>query len=94
MNAGTKNGDAEKAEGLMDMSRPETLSAWYWLRSMSVAALCSSSLMISVTNLHIALLLSQSTADDGLAIRCVLHDAIYSTSYDPDHVDPRSKVSG
>ena len=72
MNAGTKKGDAEKAEGLMDMSRPETLSAWYWLRSMSLAALCSSSRMISVTNLQAALLLTQSTAAAGLATRCVL----------------------
>ena len=72
MNAGTKNGDAEKAEGLMDKSRPETLSAWYWLRSMSVAALCSSSLMTSVTNLQVALLLIQSTADEGLTVRYVL----------------------
>ena len=84
MNAGTKKGDAEKEEGLMDMSRPETLSAWYWLRSMSVAALCSSSLMTSVTNLQVALLLIRSTPDEGLAIRCLLSNAKRFTSYNPD----------
>ena len=83
MNAGTKKGDAEKEEGLMDTSRPETLSAWYWLRSMSVAALCSSSRMTSVTNLQVAMLLIQSTADEGLAIRCLFWNAKKQLSYNP-----------
>ena len=36
----------------MDICSPATLSAWYWLRSMSEAALSSSALITSPANLQ------------------------------------------